>query len=140
MDILFKLSPHAWPNHWKLAFLLIPWLVLYAGLAITAKLAWSKDLRVMLEALQSSAWLKLKIFSWINCGLWGRFILASMIGALLSWPINQIHIRKGKIDQSEIKKFPPDLRRTLLLGRYLMHCGGLLVLITLLIYKITALR
>jgi hypothetical protein len=126
-----------WPTHWKLVFLLTPWILLYVGLAITAGLAWSKKLETMLNALPSSEWLKLQVPIWRCFGLRGRYILTAMIAGLLTWPVKQLHIRKGKLNNEDVDNFPRNLKFQLLTGKYLTYLGGTLCIITTCVYRIS---
>lgn len=128
MSLLVELSSSS--KSWKLFIALTPWVILLIGLFIIARLAWTKNLNIMLSALKSSDWLRLQSALWCMFGAWGKLMITGTIAGLLHWPTKQMHIRLGKIKKEEIDNFPKSLKYQLFIGELLMAAGALLCAIT----------
>lgn len=105
----------------------LPWIMVVTGLIIHSRLAWTKNLELMISALPSSYWLKLSMTIWRGNGLKSRFHLESTIAAIVFWPVKEIHIRNGKLDREDIVNFPKNLKIQLLIGNLLTLSGALLL-------------
>ncbi|MCE1116287.1 MULTISPECIES: hypothetical protein [Pseudomonas] len=128
MSLLVELASSS--KSWKLFIALTPWVILLTGLFIIARLAWTKNLKIMLSALKSSDWLRLQCAIWCAFGPWGKLMIAGTIAGLLHWPTKQMHIRLGKIKKEEIDNFPKPLKYQLFIGELLVAVGAMLCAIT----------
>lgn len=128
MSLLVELASSS--KSWKLFIALTPCVILLTGLFIITRLAWTKNLEIMLSALKSSEWLTFESAIWSMFGLWGKFLITGTIASLLHWPIKHLHIRLGKIKKEEIDNFPKHLKYQLLIGELLITIGALLCAIT----------
>ena len=128
MSLLVELASSS--KSWKLFIALAPWVIMLTGLFIIARLAWTKNLNIMLSALKSSDWLRLQSVIWCAFGLWGKLMITGQIATLMHWPIKQLHIRRGKIKEEEIENFPKPLKYQLIIGAFLVDIGALLCAIT----------
>lgn len=123
------------PQTLKLLCVLIPWLMIWAGVFIYARLAWTKNLESMVSALPSSSWVKLQVLLWSRFGLWGKLMLTFSVSNVLFWPIRTRHIKLRKLNQADIDSFPSHLKRQLLAGRISMYLGVILFVLTYYSYK-----
>ncbi|MDZ4019367.1 hypothetical protein [Pseudomonas sichuanensis] len=128
MSLLVELASSS--KSWKLFIALTPCVILLTGLFIITRLAWTKNLEIMLSALKSSEWLRFESAIWSMFGLWGKFLITGTIASLLHWPIKNLHIRLGKIKKEEIDNFPKSLKYQLLIGELLIAIGALLCAVT----------
>lgn len=133
MDIILKITNH--PFAWKIVALLAPWLMIFLGIIMIARLAWTKNLETMLTSLSSSYYLNSITTPFKSLGLKGRFWLACAIGCLLSWPTYAIHIRLNKLDRREVENFPKKLKRQLKSAELLMFAGAVLAFASYLYFK-----
>ena len=108
----------------KLLMAAVPCLMIMTGLALYARLAWSKNLKIMISALPSSYWLKLNIEIWGKKSLRSRLHLIGTVSAVLFFPIKNLHIRNHKLNQRDIDNFPKALKRQLLTCNYLLYFGA----------------
>lgn len=127
MGISIAFAMCDWPISLRLVYWCGPWLIALSGLAIHIHIACGKGFEVALKALASSVWLAQQREVWGVSRLRSRFLLLSMVAGLLTWPGKGIHIRKGELDEAEVRQFPAGLRKKILLGDRLIIVGSLLI-------------
>lgn len=109
--------------------LLVPWLLMLAGLGTHAWVARSRHFEALVAALPSSYWLQISFLMWDANSYRGRFHITTMVSGVIFWPIKNLHIRKNKLDPADIANFPKNLRTTLLLANSLFWSGGVLAVV-----------
>lgn len=108
----------SWPRLMKLAFLIVPFIMGFLGIAINVQIALSRDFHVAISAITSNPYLEQMKPVWGQWDLRSRCLLLSTVSALVTFP--GLHLRMGWLDKAELEKFPPKLRRKLMVALWLM--------------------
>jgi len=133
MDLTIIPNPRSWPVPWQMVIMLGPCVTALLGMILNAYLAYSRDFDRMLSALQSSLWLDLQVRIWGTSSYVSRWILLGTISGLLAWP--NIHIKRGQLDEQEVRDFPRALKCRLFISDVMMFGGGILFLLIIGLYK-----
>ncbi|MFJ4440872.1 hypothetical protein ACIPZ8_02130 [Pseudomonas sp. NPDC089422] len=110
-----------WSPFLKLAFMIVPFFIGMLGVAINLQVALSKDFNVALSSITSNPYLEQMKVVWCAGNLKSRFLLMSTVGSLVTFP--GLHLRRGWLDESELKGFPTALRRKLKFAFWLSLLG-----------------
>ncbi|MGE8392704.1 MAG: hypothetical protein ACN6QI_09140 [Pseudomonas sp.] len=111
-----------WNSWWAFAFMLTPFLMGIAGVAMETYIARSRDFDLVIASLPNSLWLKQQIPFWGTTRLKSRcYLLSTICGAML-YP--KLCIRLGMMDAEDLRNFPPRLRRRLLIASWLIIIGS----------------
>ncbi|WP_426808717.1 hypothetical protein ABOC32_21110 [Pseudomonas sp. WOUb67] len=108
----------SWPPLLKLAFLIVPFVTGFSGLAINVQIAMSRDFQVALSAITSNPYLERMKPVWGGGSLRSRFLLMSAVSALVTFP--KLHMHMGWLDKDEVNDFPPYVRRKLVVALWLI--------------------
>lgn len=97
-----------WPLILQIVILLSPFLIGAVGLGIGLKMALTRDLANMLNALQNSPYIVAR--SWMaKGGFMARLHLVAVIGGMVWFP--KPGLRRGVLSEADLSAFPPDLKR-----------------------------
>ncbi|MGF6590968.1 hypothetical protein [Pseudomonas sp. 2835] len=111
-----------WNSWWAFAFMLTPFVMGIAGVAMETYIARSRDFDLIIASLPNSLWLKQQIPFWGTTRLKSRcYLLSTICGAML-YP--KLCIRLGMMDAEDLRNFPPRLRRRLLIASWLIIVGS----------------
>ncbi|UVM55118.1 hypothetical protein LOY37_22670 [Pseudomonas sp. B21-012] len=111
-----------WDSWWAFAFMLTPFVMGIAGVAMETYIARSRDFDLVIASLPNSLWLKQQIPFWGTTRLKSRcYLLSTICGAML-YP--KLCIRLGMMDAEDLRNFPPRLRRRLLIASWLIIIGS----------------
>ncbi|UVL55553.1 hypothetical protein [Pseudomonas sp. B21-035] len=111
-----------WSSWWAFAFMLTPFVMGIAGVAMETYIARSRDFDLVIASLPNSVWLKQQIPFWGTTRLKSRcYLLSTICGAML-YP--KLSIRLGMMDAEDLRNFPPRLRRRLLIASWLIIIGS----------------
>ncbi|MFK0094582.1 hypothetical protein [Pseudomonas sp. NPDC090592] len=108
----------SWSPLLKLAFLIVPFVTGFTGLAINFKIAMSRDFEVALSAITSNPYLEQMKSVWGGGSLRSRCLLMSAVSAIVTFPRFYLHM--GWLDEKEIKRFPSCLRRKMVIALWLI--------------------
>ncbi|WP_345960714.1 hypothetical protein [Pseudomonas sp. NY8896] len=97
----------SWPPLLKLAFLIVPFITGFSGLAINVRIAMSRDFQVALSAITSNPYLEQMKPVWGGGSLRSRCLLMSAVSALVTFP--RLHLHMGWLDEEELKDAPINL-------------------------------
>ncbi|AVD94911.1 MULTISPECIES: hypothetical protein [Pseudomonas] len=98
-----------WSPLLQIGFLIAPFVLGLAGIAINVKIALSSDFDVALSAITSNPYLEQMKPVWGGRNLRHRCLLMSTVSALVTFP--RLHSRLGWLNEAELDNFPPKLRR-----------------------------
>ncbi len=106
---VFMIDLSSWPADFKIAALLIPFLITLTGVGIHIHIASSKHFDVMCAALQRSQCLheELRRGGAFNFKL--RTMTVSAITGVLFWP--ELSVRREYLDSEDYRAFPRYLRK-----------------------------
>ncbi|WP_043199046.1 hypothetical protein [Pseudomonas putida] len=108
----------SWSPLLKLAFLIVPFLTGFSGLAINVRIATSRDFQLALSAITSNPYLEQMKPVWGGGSLRSRCLLMSAVSALVTFP--RLHLHMGWLDEEELKHFPPYLKRKMAIALWLI--------------------
>ncbi|WP_201164551.1 hypothetical protein [Pseudomonas sp. S60] len=111
-----------WPFATKLIFLLTPFFIAVTGLAITCRIALSKDFDLAMSSVKSNRYLEAMKVAWGMKQLKCRFLLLGAVAGLLESATLQV--KWGLLDPNEISRFPPVLKSRILLASRLEMVAG----------------
>ncbi len=107
-----------WPPLLKLLFLIVPFVTGFSGLAINVQIAMSRDFKVALSAIISNPYLEQMKPVWGGGSLRSRCLLLSAVSALVTFP--RLHLHMGWFDEKELERFPPYLKRKMVIAMWLI--------------------
>lgn len=126
----FMIDLSDWPADFKIVALLIPFLVMLAGMTIHVHIAVSRHFEVMCVALQRSQCLYEELRKGGRVTLKFRCMTVSAITGALIWPT--LSIRMGALDPEDYRAFPTYLKKRMKTALYCMVIGvGWIALIVL---------
>ena len=122
-----------WPLDLQIAFLLAPFMIALPGVFMILFLAY-RNLDTILTVFPNSVYVKRQKAMWGSRDPLSRFILTSSLAAVALWPDR--HIRRGELDESEVRKLPLSIKRRMVIAwrlcaagtAWLLLFGGLLKL------------
>ncbi|MGE8059264.1 hypothetical protein [Pseudomonas sp. NPDC089547] len=101
----------SWSPYLRIAFLVAPFIIGLVGIAVNVQIALSTDFDIALSAITSNPYLEQMKPVWGGGNLRSRCLLMSAVSALVTFP--WLHLRLGWLDEAELERFPPKLRRKL---------------------------
>jgi hypothetical protein len=117
----FMIDLSDWPPDFKIVALLIPFVVMFAGMAIHVHIAASRHYEVMCVALQRSQCLYEELRKGGSVTLKFRCMTVSAMTGALIWPT--LSIRMGALDPEDYRAFPAYLKKRMKTALYCMVIG-----------------
>ncbi|MFK0090437.1 hypothetical protein ACIQUS_24480 [Pseudomonas sp. NPDC090755] len=125
-----------WSSWWAFAFMLAPFVISLSGVAMTIYIAHSRNFEVMIANLQNSLWVTQQVPIFGTSSLKSRCYLLGTISGAMLYP--RISVRLGAFDEEDLRNFPIDLRRRLLVAAWLVIIGSAWLFIGLGLIKLFA--
>ena len=136
--INFSVWFDTWPLDLQIAFLLAPFVISLSGVAIGVYIANSRHFENMLSALPNSSWLRYQRSILGTTSFGSRCYLVSAIGGALFF--SKFNVRKGVLDAEDVRKFPRNLRRLLIVTTWLVFVGMAWLLLLIAILKLSGVK
>jgi len=111
---------YSWPPHIRIACLLAPFMIALPGVFMILFLAY-RNLDTILTIFPNSVYVKRQKAMWGSRDPLSRFILTSSLAAVALWPDR--HIRRGELDESEVRKLPLSIKRRMVIAWRLCAAG-----------------
>jgi len=122
----------AWPAVVKLSFVMVPVVVCFSGVAMNVYITLSRDYKIACSSITSNPDIESLKVLWGGSSFKWRYLLICAIGWLVAFP--GLKLRRGRLDADELKAFPPDLKRRLVMSLWLTMIGfGWMAVVVLLI-------
>jgi len=119
---------NSWAVEARWVMLVFPFLFSLAGCAVSAFVAFTKRFEVACSSIQSNPGLEQMKNFW-GCGSFrARWLLISFISGILMLP--SIHLSRGHLSAEELKAFPPELKRALIISAWLTIIGFVWMAVT----------
>lgn len=116
------MSFESWPFAIKLLFLLSPFFIALTGLAMTCRIAVSKDFEIAMSSINSNNYLEAVKLAWGAKKLKYKFFLLGAVAGILESA--SLQVKFGLVDPEEISRFPPVLKSRILLASRLEMVAG----------------
>jgi len=111
---------YSWPPYIRIACLLAPFMIALPGVLMILFLAY-RSLDTILTVFPNSVYVKRQKAMWGSRDPLSRFILTSSLAAVALWPDR--HIRRGELDESEVRKLPLSIKRRMVIAWRLCAAG-----------------
>ncbi|QPN43243.1 hypothetical protein I5S86_16935 [Priestia aryabhattai] len=115
------MSFDAWPVAVKLTFLIMPFVISLAGIAMNVYITLTRDYDVVCSSITSNSYVEALKVTWGTSSFKWRFLLVCTIGNLINFP--GFVLRRGQVDAEELKAFPAALKRRLAISAWLTIIG-----------------
>ncbi|WP_051231401.1 hypothetical protein [Stutzerimonas azotifigens] len=116
----FKVWFESWPLELQIACLLAPFVIGLSGVFMFLVMAY-RNLETILSMFPNSTYVKRQKLLWGGNGLRSRLILTSSLAAIALWPNG--HIGRGELDEDEVRKLPPPIKRRMVVAWWLCAVG-----------------
>lgn len=110
-------DPASWPLDIQLIALLMPFALGAMGIALSARIALSRDFGVLLGAVRSCGWVAYQRRRLGTLTFRARMYLVCMVAGVVVG--RRLHIGRGLLDKAEVESIPRPLKIKLLLCAYL---------------------
>ncbi|WP_312300478.1 hypothetical protein [Stutzerimonas nitrititolerans] len=123
-----------WPLDLQIAFLLAPFVIGLSGAAVQAYITYRYYDRIA-SAFPNSLGVKNLQRLWTGYSFPSRCMRVGSAGGFVLWP--NIHIRQGTLDPEEIRNFPPEIKRLMVISFSLLFAGFSWLLIGIALLKLS---
>ncbi|MDH4549115.1 hypothetical protein [Pseudomonas sp. BN607] len=100
-----------WSPWLQISFVIVPFVLAMLGVAFNLLIVYSRDFHIAISSINSNPYLEQMKIVWGGGSLKSRFLLLVTVSVLVTFP--SMHLRKGRLDEVELKRFPWRLKRKL---------------------------
>ncbi|MCH2341729.1 hypothetical protein ACGFZ7_20930 [Pseudomonas sp. NPDC047963] len=128
---------YTWHSCTRIAFLLIPFLIGLSGVAVQAYLT-HRYYEIIISAFPNSSGVKNYQRVWPGKSFRSRCLQVGSTGGFILWP--KTHIRQGSLDPKEVRNFPPEIKRLMVISVILLFVGFAWLLIGVALLKLSGVQ
>ncbi|WP_217474741.1 hypothetical protein [Stutzerimonas stutzeri] len=123
-----------WPLDLQIAFLMAPFVTALSGMAVQAYTTRRYYDRII-SAFPNSLGVKNYQRLWAGFDFVSRFMQVGSTSGFVLWP--NIHVRQGSLDPEEVRNFPPEIKRLMVISVSLLFVGFAWLLVGVALLKLS---